>query len=176
MVKDSKAGSLEWREAQRNIALFLENASFKVWQERVIKNKRIDILAKREFKNKTFYLIFEVKHYEAVSGSNEREFFYQLKEYMKELILRELEHKSIAQIREKYVFVGYLVFSKGYGIYKNRQKNWKKGSPFPIKSTLNEIWKRNVHFFCSTQEYIKQNLETLGLFFYSQPNLSNFFN
>ncbi|MHA1447167.1 MAG: hypothetical protein ACTSSN_10770, partial [Candidatus Heimdallarchaeaceae archaeon] len=61
--------SLEpWRVAQSSLAHFLHNNSFEVWEEKRIENKRLDILAKRSIKDKTYYIVFEAKHYNKVSA------------------------------------------------------------------------------------------------------------
>ena len=167
--------SLNWREAQKSIADYLSKNNFLVWEERKLGNKRVDILAKRELNNKIFYIIFEVKHYNNVTSSAEDKFRVQLEDYLKLLIQRELKRKSEKQIFENYVFVGYLVLSKDYGIYLNRRKNWRKKTLVEEDKNMELIWKRNVYLFCSSQEYIQSNLETVGLRFYSQSKLQDFF-
>ena len=118
MVFEEDKFKLHWKEAQASIAKFLAENSFMVWEERNLLNKRVDILAKRTFKSKTFYLVFEVKHYDNVTASVEEKFRKQLEEYLTLLIKREVERKSDKQISSNYVFVGYLVLSKDYGIYQ----------------------------------------------------------
>ena len=167
--------SLNWREAQKSIADYLSKNNFLVWEERKLGNKRVDILAKRELNNKIFYIIFEVKHYNNVTSSAEEKFRVQLEDYLKLLIQRELKRKSKKQIFENYVFVGYLVLSKDYGICLNRKKNWRKKTLVEEDKNMELIWKRNVYLFCSSQEYIQSNLETVGLRFYSQSKLQDFF-
>ncbi len=167
--------SLNWREAQKSIADYLSKNNFLVWEERKLDNKRVDILAKRELNNKIFYIIFEVKHYNNVTSSAEDKFRLQLEDYLKLLIQRELNRKSKKQIIENYVFVGYLVLSKDYGIYLNRKKNWRKKKLVEDDKNFELIWNRNVYLFCSSQEYIQPNLESVGLHFYSQSKLSEFF-
>ena len=175
MVFEEDKFKLHWKEAQASIAKFLAENSFMVWEERNLLNKRVDILAKRTFKNKTFYLVFEVKHYDNVTASVEEKFRKQLEEYLTLLIKREVERKSDKQISSNYVFVGYLVLSKDYGIYQNRRKNWIKKQQFEKDSTLDRIWRRNVYLFCSTENFIQKNLEKIGLSFYSQSKLSDFY-
>jgi len=167
--------SLNWREAQKSIADYLSTNSFLVWEERRLGNKRVDILAKRELNKKIFYIIFEVKHYNNVTPSAEDKFRIQLEDYLKLLIQRELKRKSKNQLLENYVFVGYLVLSKDYGIYLNRRKNWRKKTLVEEDKDFELVWKRNVYLFCSSQEYIQPNLESVGLHFYSQSKISDFF-
>ena len=164
-----------WQEAQRSIANFLKNNSFMVWEERKIENRRVDVLAKRTYKNKIFYLVFEVKHYEKITPSIENKSLEQLEDYLKLLFNRELERKAKKTLLENYLFVGYLVLSKDYGIYLNRKKNWRKKQHFSEDEIINEIWRRNVFLFCSSQEHIQSNLESIGFVFYSQSKLSDFF-
>ncbi len=166
--------SPDWRKQQDSIAKFLEDNSFEVWKERRIENRRIDVLAKRSFKNKTFYLIFEVKHYNKVSAGQEDMFLEQLRDYVRLFILRELKRRSFEHISKQYVFVGYLVMSKDYGIYKNRRKNWRKSKSFPENKELENVWKKNVYLFSSTKNHIQPNLESIGLSFYSQSDLLYF--
>ncbi|MHA2309167.1 MAG: hypothetical protein ACXABJ_07810, partial [Candidatus Heimdallarchaeaceae archaeon] len=174
MVFEEDRFKIDWKEAQNSIAKFLAENSFLVWEERSLYNKRVDILAKRTYKNKTFYLVFEVKHYNNVTASVEEKFRKQLEEYLKLLIKREVERKSDKQISNNYVFVGYLVLSKDYGIYLNRRKNWIKKQQFVEDSSLDKIWRRNVYLFCSTENFIQKNLEDIGLSFYSQSKMSDF--
>jgi len=164
-----------WQEAQKSIADFLKNNSFMVWEERRIENKRVDILAKRSYNNKTFYLVFEVKHYEKITSSTEDKSFEQLEDYLRLLVNREIKRKAKKHILEKYLFVGYLVLSKDYGIYLNRKKNWRTKQHFSDDKILSEIWRRNVFLFCSSQKHIQPNLESIGFKFYSQSKLSDFF-
>ncbi|MCG3221541.1 MAG: hypothetical protein H7641_09185 [Candidatus Heimdallarchaeota archaeon] len=175
MVFEGDKFKINWKEAQNSIARFLADNSFMVWEERSLYNKRVDILAKRTYRNKIFYLVFEVKHYNNVTASVEEKFRKQLEEYLKLLIKREVERKSDKQISNNYVFVGYLVLSKDYGIYLNRRKNWIKKQQFAKDSSLDKIWRRNTYLFCSTENYIQKNLEDIGLSFYSQSKLSDFF-
>ena len=167
--------SLNWREAQKSIADYLSKNSFLVWEERSLGNRRVDILAKRELNNKIFYIVFEVKHYNNVTPSAEDKFRLQLEDYLKLLIQRELKRKPKNQSLDNYVFVGYLVLSKDYGIYLNRKKNWRKKTINVNDQIIEKIWKRNVYLFCSSQEYIQSNLESVGLHFYSQSKISDFF-
>ncbi len=164
-----------WQEAQKSIANFLEKNSFMVWEERAIENRRVDILAKRSFNNKAYYLVFEVKHYEKITPNIEDKSLEQLEDYLKLLVNRELERKTKKSLLENYLFVGYLVLSKDYGIYLNRKKNWRKKQYFSDDEVLNEIWRRNVFLFCSSQAHIQSNLESIGFAFYSQSKLSDFF-
>ena len=174
MNSEDKTDFPDWKIAQMSIAQFLSDNSFDVWEERSIGNKRIDVLAKREYKGKTFYLVFEVKHYQNVTPSIEEKFVQQLEEYVQKLILRETQRKSIKQIFENYVFIGYLILSKDYGIYLNRKKNWWK-KPFLTENTeLSKIWKRNVQFFCSSPKFVRKNLESEGIYFYTQSKISDF--
>ena len=175
MVFERDKFKIDWKEAQKSIAKFLTDNSFMVWEERSLYNKRLDILAKRAYKNKIFYLVFEVKHYNNVTASVEEKFRKQLEEYLKLLITREVERKSDESITKNYMFVGYLVLSKDYGIYLNRKKNWIKKQQFSEGTNLDKIWRRNVYLFCSTEEFIQKNLEEIGLSFYSQSKLSDFF-
>lgn len=165
----------EWRVAQSSIAHFLHNNSFEVWEERRIENKRIDILAKRSIRDKTYYIVFEAKHYNKVTAGNEDKFLEQLNEYLRILILRELKRKKFTHVSKKVTFIGYLVLLKDYGIYKNRRKNWRKNRSFPDNKDLEKIWVRNVYLFSSTQDYIQRNLESVGLTFYSQSKIADFF-
>ncbi|OLS33133.1 MAG: hypothetical protein HeimAB125_02040 [Candidatus Heimdallarchaeota archaeon AB_125] len=165
-----------WRVAQNSLAQFLQNNSFEIWEERRIENKRLDILAKRIVGEKIFYIVFEVKHYNKVSAGNEDKFLEQLNKYLKLLILRELDRKKYSYVSKKIFFTGYLVFANDYGIYKNRRKNWRKNRNFPDNKELETIWKRNVYLFSSTQDHIQRNLESIGLTFYSQSKISDFFN
>ncbi len=175
MVLGDNKFSLNWREAQKSIADFLSKNSFLVWEEKGMNGKRVDILAKRELNNKVFYLIFEVKHYNNVTASAEDKFRLQLEEYLRVLIMRETDRKKKKQILENYIFIGYLVLSKDYGIYRNRRKNWRKKRLFEDDKDMGLIWKRNVYLFCSSQENIQSNLESVGLQFYSQSKISDFF-
>jgi len=175
MVFDNDKFSIDWKEAQNSIAKFLSQNSFEVWEERSLFNKRVDVLAKRSYRNKIFYLVFEVKHYNKVTPSAEEKFREQLEEYLKLLIKRETERKSPKTIQDNYVFIGYLVLSKDYGIYLNRRKNWIKKRQFSDDYNLDIIWQRNVYLFCSSEKFIQSNLESLGLSFYSQSELSDFF-
>ena len=175
MVFKEDKFSKNWKEAQSSIADFLKKNNFSVWQERRLENKRVDILAKREFKNKIFYLIFEVKHYNNVTPKAEENFLKQLTEYVKLFIKRELKRKKINNILARYHIVGYLVFSKDYGIFLNRRKNWYKTDRISENSQINNIWKKNVTLFCSSPKNIQKNLESVGLAFYSQSRLSDFF-
>ncbi|NPD89479.1 MAG: hypothetical protein HGN29_12235 [Asgard group archaeon] len=175
MVFEEDRFKINWKEAQNSIAKFLADNSFMIWEERSLYNKRVDILAKRTYRNKIFYLVFEVKHYNNVTASVEEKFRKQLEEYLKLLIKREVKRKSDRQISNNYVFVGYLVLSKDYGIYLNRRKNWIKKQQFAKDSNLDKIWRRNVYLFCSTEDFIQKNLEDIGLPFYSQSKLSDFF-
>ncbi len=165
---------LEWQEVPLKIARFLRNNSFEVWNERSIEKKRVDILAKRAYKNKTYYIILEFKHYEKVTGSAEDKFLEQLREYLRIFVQRELKRKGFSHISRNYVFIGYLVLSKDYGIYKNRRKNWRKERLFPEDKDLEYIWKRNLYLFSSTEDYIRSNLELVGLPFYSQTSIQDF--
>lgn len=165
----------EWREAQCNVASILKNNSFEIWEERTIGKRRVDILAKRTFNNKTFYIVFEFKHYENVTASIEDKFLEQLLDYIRLLIERELGRKGFKHISKKYVFIGYLVLSNDYGIYTNRRKNWRKERHFPENKDLENIWKRNLYLFSSTEKYIRPNLESIGLSFYSQTSISDFY-
>lgn len=164
-----------WKEAQQSIAFFLERNNFLVWEERSIKNKRIDILAKRLFKDQIFNLIFEVKHYNTINASEEDKFLEQLEEYLRLFIIREVKRKGIRKITSNSIFIGYLVLSKDYGLHLNRKKNWRKKDIFDKDSELSNLWKNNVFLFCSSQEFIQTNLESIGLTFYSQSKLSDFF-
>ncbi len=146
-----------WRVAQNSLAQFLQNNSFEIWEERRIENKRLDILAKRIVGEKIFYIVFEVKHYNKVSAGNEDKFLEQLNQYLKLLILRELDRKKYSYVSKKIFFTGYLVFANDYGIYKNRRKNWRK----------NRSWKQYGRgmFTCSHQHKIifKEILNQLDL-------------
>lgn len=164
----------EWRDVPLKIASFLKKNSFEVWEERIIANKRVDILAKRSYNNKSFYIVFEFKHYENVTASVEDKFFDQLSTYLKILIKREMKRKGFTHVSRNYIFVGYLVLSKDYGIYKNRRKNWRKNSVLLEDKELEHIWKRNLYLFSSTDDYIKSNLESIGLSFYSQSSIEDF--
>ncbi|MCE7742098.1 MAG: hypothetical protein GOP50_06535 [Candidatus Heimdallarchaeota archaeon] len=164
----------EWQEVQLKMATILENNSFEIWKERSIANRRVDILAKRAYKNKTYYIIFEFKHYENVTGGVEDKFLEQLRDYLKLFIERELRRKGFDHVSKNYVFIGYLVLSKDYGIYKNRRKNWRKNKLFPEDKDLESIWKRNLYLFSSTEKYIRPNLESIGLTFYSQSTIEDF--
>jgi hypothetical protein len=175
MVFDNDKYSINWKEAQSSIARFLSQNSFEVWEERSLFNKRVDVLAKRTYRDKIFYLVFEVKHYNKVTPSVEEKFREQLEEYLKLLIKRETERKSPKTVQEKYVFIGYLILSKDYGIYLNRRKNWIKKRQFSDDINLDKIWQRNVYLFCSSEKFIQNNLESVGLAFYSQSELSDFF-
>ena len=163
-----------WKIAQISLAKFLQNNSFEVWEERRIENKRLDILAKRTIGEKIYYIIFEVKHYNKVSAGTEDKFLEQLNEYLRLLILRELERKKFPFVSKKTTFVGYLVFANDYGIYRNRRKNWRKNRNFPDNKELETVWERNVYLFSSTKEFIQKNLESVGLTFYSQSKMSDF--
>ncbi len=174
MKSEDKSNSPDWRIAQNSIAKFLSENSFDVWEERSIGNKRVDVLAKCEYKGKTFYLVFEVKHYQNVTPSVEEKFIQQLEEYVRTLILREIQRKSYNQIIEHYVFIGYLILSKDYGIFLNRRKNWRKKAYFTENTVLSKIWKRNVHFYCSSPKFIRKNLESQGISFYTQSKISDF--
>lgn len=175
MNPQNKKINTEWKIAQNSIAKLLNNNSFEVWEERRIKNKRIDILAKRTVGDTIYYLIFEVKHYNKVTAGTEDKFLEQLNKYLELLIKRELERKKFNYVLKKIIFIAYLVLSNDYGIYKNRRKNWRKERLFPDNRELEEIWKRNVYLFSSTQKYIQKNLESVGLPFYSQTQISDFF-
>ncbi len=175
MNLNSEKSKEAWKVAQTSLAQFLQNNSFEVWEERRIENKRLDLLAKRSVGEKIYYIVFEVKHYNKVSAGNEDKFLEQLNEYLKLLILREIERKKFQFVSKKVVFTGYLVFANDYGIYRNRRKNWRKSRDFPDNKELEEIWKRNVYLFSSTQEYIQKNLESVGLTFYSQSTIAEFF-
>ena len=164
----------EWQETQWKIAQFLKKSSFDVWEERMIKNKRVDILAKRAYRNKIYYIIIEFKHYEKVTSSIEDKFLEQLKDYLIILIQRELDRKGFSQISRNYIFIGYLLLSKDYGIYKNRRKNWRKTFSIPDNKDLEYIWNRNLYLFSSTEDYLRSNLESIGLSFYSQTSLQDF--
>ena len=164
----------EWRKTQLNIAKILENNSFEIWEERSIGKRRVDILAKRSFNNKTYNIVFEFKHYEKVTGSIEDMFLEQLREYLKLLIERELGRKGFKHISKNHIFVGYLVLSKDYGIYKNRRRNWRKNRLFPENKELEFIWSRNLYLFSSTEKYIRSNLESIGLTYYSQSSIEDF--
>ena len=164
-----------WRVAQSSIAHFLHNNSFEVWEEKRIENRRLDILAKRSIKDKTYYIVFEAKHYNKVSAGNEDKFLEQLNEYLRILILRELERKKFSHVLKRVTFIGYLVLLKDYGIYKNRRKNWRKNRRFPDNKDLETLWERNVYMFSSTQDYIQRNLESVGLTFYKQSKIADFF-
>ncbi len=163
-----------WRKVQLKIASFLKNNSFDIWEERSISNKRFDILAKRKYQNKTYYLVFEFKHYEKVTASTEDKFLEQLHEYLQLLIERELKRKGFNHVSKTYIFIGYLVLSKDYGIYKNRRKNWRKNRLFPENKDLEYIWRRNLYLFSSTEKFIRNNLESIGLAFYTQSSLEDF--
>jgi hypothetical protein len=165
----------EWQEAQFNVASILKNNSFEIWKERSIGNRRVDILAKRSFNNKTYYIVFEFKHYQKVTASVEDKFLEQLRDYLRLLIERELGRKGFKHISKKYVFIGYLVLSNDYGIYTNRRRNWRKEKLFPENKDLEFIWKRNLHLFSSTEKYIRSNLESIGLSFYSQSSIEDFY-
>ncbi len=174
MTSEDKIDLPDWRVAQNTIATFLSENSFDVWEERSIGNKRIDVLAKREYKGKLYYLIFEVKHYQNVTASVEEMFVKQLEEYVQSLILREIQRKTTKQIYENYIFIGYLILSKDYGIYLNRKRNWRKKEKISENTELNKIWRRNVYLFCSSPQYIRKNLEIQGIKFYSQSKISDF--
>ncbi len=174
MNSEDKANFPDWKIAQKSIAQFLSDNSFDVWEERTIGNKRVDVLAKREYKGKIFYLVFEVKHYQNVTPSVEEKFVKQLEEYVQTLILRETQRKSNNQIFEHNVFIGYLILSKDYGIFLNRRKNWRKKPFFTGNIELSKIWKRNVHFYCSSPKFIRKNLESQGISFYTQSKISDF--
>ncbi len=90
-----------WKVAQSSLAQFMQNNSFEDWEERRIENRRLDILAKRIIGDKIFYVVFEVKHYNKVSAGNEDKFLEQLNEYLKLLILRELERKKYSYVSKK---------------------------------------------------------------------------
>lgn len=174
MNSEDKINIPDWKIAQKSIAQFLSDNSFDVWEERSIGNKRIDVLAKREYKGKISYLVFEVKHYQNVTSSVEEIFVQQLEEYVQTLILRETQRKSNKQIFEHYVFIGYLILSKDYGIFLNRRKNWRKKPFFTENVELSKIWKRNVHFYCSSPKFIRKNLESHGISFYTQSKILDF--
>ena len=175
MNSNEKSSPPDWRIAQHSIAQFLSENSFDVWEERSIGNKRVDVLAKREYKGKVFYLVFEVKHYQNITASVEENFVLQLEEYLQALILRESDRRTPKQIFEHYIFIGYLILSKDYGLYLNRRKNWRKKQYFVENEELKRIWRRNVHFFCSSPKFIRKNLEPEGLAFYTQSKISDFF-
>ncbi|MBY9000871.1 MAG: hypothetical protein KGD64_08165 [Candidatus Heimdallarchaeota archaeon] len=175
MNSNEESSPPAWKIAQHSIAQFLSENSFDVWEERSIGNRRIDVLAKREYEGKIYYLVFEVKHYQNVTASIEEKFVLQLEEYLQVLLLRESNRKTLKQISEKYIFIGYLILSKDYGIYLNRRKNWRKKQYFVGNEELSKIWKRNVHFYCSAPKFIRKNLEPAGLAFYTQSKISDFF-
>ncbi len=82
MNSEDKTNVPDWKKAQKSIAQFLSDNSFDVWEERTIGNRRVDVLAKREYKGKIFYIVFEVKHYQNVTPSVEEKFVQQLEEYV----------------------------------------------------------------------------------------------
>ena len=174
MSSSDEKDSPEWREVQGKIAEILSKNSFEIWEERTIGNRRVDILAKRAYKNKIYYVVFEFKHYEKVTASIEDKFLEQLKDYLRLLIERELKRKNFDYVYTNYVFIGYLVLSKDYGIYKNRRKNWRKSNLDSENKEIEKIWNRNLYLFSSTEKYIKSNLESVGLNFYVQSSLEDF--
>ncbi|UJG44792.1 MAG: hypothetical protein K9W46_06310 [Candidatus Heimdallarchaeum endolithica] len=165
----------EWAIAQEKITKYIEKLGFDVWKERRINNKRVDILAKKVSGDKIIYLVFEIKHYNRVHAYNEREFFLQIQDYVKELLLREVARKSAKKVLRDYLIIGYLVFTNDFGIFKNRKKDWKKGSSPQNNKIIKEIWKRKVSFFYSTPEFIKKNLESVGISLDKQLLLNKFF-
>ena len=108
MNLQDKKETPDWRKQQDIIAKFLEDNSFEVWIERGIKNRRIDVLAKRSYKNKTYYIIFEVKHYNNVTAGVEDKFFEQLSDYVQLFILRELKRRSFEHVSKK-PYVGLML-------------------------------------------------------------------
>ena len=88
--------------------------------------------------------------------------------------VRELRRKGFKHVSDKHIFVGYLVLSKDYGIYTNRRKNWRKSKLFPKNKDLEYIWTRNLYLFSSTDKYIRSNLESIGLTYYSQSTIEDF--
>ena len=164
----------EWRKTQLNIAKILQSNSFEIWEERTIGNRRVDILAKRSYNNKTYYIVFEFKHYEKVTAGIEDKFLEQLHDYLYLLIERELGRKGFKYVSNNNVFIGYLVLSKDYGIYTNRRKNWRKNKNFPENEELELIWSRNLYLFSSTEKYIRSNLESIGLTYYYQSSIEDF--
>ena len=176
MVRMVNNERLEWQQAQKAIAKLLRINGFEVWEERKVEGKRIDVLSKRIINNKTYYLVFEVKHYKNVRPSTETKFEDQLISYLEALIRRELNNKSIKTLLEKYVFIGYLVMTKDYMLLKNRKINYHKPrNPFQHPE-IKKLWRRNVYLLYSTPEYIRKNLEKIGLRSYKQTHLIDFLN
>lgn len=174
MNLDEDSSIPDWRAAQQSIANFLLGNSFEVWEEQAIGNRRVDVLAKREFGGKIYYLIFEVKHYQNVTSSIEESFLLQIEEYIEALLKREVKRKSPKHVFKNYIFIGYLILAKDYGIYLNRRKNWRKKEFLSDNEKMRRIWKRNVHFFCSSPKFIKANLENFGIKLYTQSKISDF--
>lgn len=168
--------SKEWKKAQENIAVLLSNNGFLVWHEKKIGNNRVDILAKRQIGDSVCNLIFEVKHYNNVSGRQEIEFEKQLQKYLKAMIKREAKRYSPKFVYENMKFIGYLVFTKDYGIHQNNVKHYAKKQPFKEDNSLflRKIWERNVYVFFSRPVYIAENLKTLGLPFFQQTKITDF--
>ena len=63
MNSNEESSPPAWKIAQHSIAQFLSENSFDVWEERSIGNRRIDVLAKREYEGKIYYLVFEAVSY-----------------------------------------------------------------------------------------------------------------
>lgn len=166
----------EWAIAQEKITGYIQKLGFDVWKERKINNKRVDILAKKVSREKITYLVFEIKHYNRVHAHNEREFFVQIQDYVKELLLREVARKSAKKVLRDYMFIGYLVFTNDFGLFKNRKKDWKRNFFHQSEKVLREIWRKKVSFFYSTPEFIKRNLVSLGLDLDKQLTLNQLFN
>ncbi len=165
-----------WRFAQSQVAELLKKNNFSIWEEyRINKKNRVDILAKRKIREDVVYIIVEVKDYKKVTGNDEKRFMDQLKNYVKELIIREKNRLSLEKILLHYTFIGYLIVTNDFGLYKKRKKNWLKGSPFPIGDPLNSLWKRNVHIFYSTQDHLYENLKAIGIMAYQNTTILNFF-
>ncbi len=167
---------MEWKKAQENIGILLSNNGFLVWHEKKIGHNRVDILAKRQIGDSVYNLIFEVKHYMNVSGRQEIEFEKQLQGYLKAMIKREVKRYSLKYVYEYMKFIGYLVFTKDYGIHQNNVKNYAKKQPFKEEDShfLRRIWERNVYGFFSRPVYIAENLKTVGLPFYRQTKMTDF--
>ncbi len=174
-MSEKKTKDCEWRKAQHYIAELLKYNGFKVWEERSIKSGRVDILAKREIRERTYYLVFEVKHYQKITSALECKFEEQLQSYLLNLIKREIKTKTINSIRKNAVFIGYLVLTNDYGIYHNRKVNWNKGR-IGDSAVIEEIWTRNVYLFCSIPKHIQQNLEKIGLNMCVQTSIETFLN
>ncbi|MHA1684918.1 MAG: hypothetical protein ACTSYD_00770 [Candidatus Heimdallarchaeaceae archaeon] len=174
-ISNGTKAFLPWQQAQKAVAKVLDEMDIEHWIEQPINNYRIDVLAKHQVGNKTYCLIFEVKHYLSVTASKEEQFEQQLTKYVIELIKKEMQRKSIKTILNQYTFVGYLVLGNDYGLIRNRKLNWRKKTYLrDAPQDLKKIWDRNVFFFCSTIDHIKGNLHKIGLASKHQAKLSTF--